>query len=121
MAIVNINLTQKTVDDSNNLKNQSVAPLTLDFLFGTAISVNKSNQQYQWAQSYKASGNQVNFKFQNGAELNYIGTATTQGYGLLGNTWFDAYGSATASQRTLTIPNLTKESDPDPISLPLRS
>ena len=110
MAIVNIKLTQETVDNSNNLKNQSVEPLTLDFLFGTAISVNKSNQQYQWAQSYTASSNKVDFEFQNGAKLSYVGIATTQGYGYLGGTWFDAYGSATASSRTLTIPNLTKES-----------
>jgi serralysin len=110
MAIVNIKLTQKTVDYSNDLGGQSVEPLTLDYLFGTVISVNKSNQQYQWAQSYKPTGNQVQFNFGSGAQLIYKGTAETLGSGYLGNTWYDAYGTATASSRTLTIPNLTRES-----------
>jgi hypothetical protein len=102
MAIINVKLSQSTVNKLNQLPDEGSS--NLSEIFGQIVETNAHvSETFSWANSWSVSGNKVNLKFGNIANLTYTGSITP--YVNAPNE-----GIALASSRVLSAPKFFKES-----------
>ena len=101
MATININLSQKTVDQLNGIDTGETTNLSA--VFGTIVETNSSlSENFSWANSWSSSGNKVSLKFGGVATLTYTGTIYPDYPGSYS-------GEAIATSRVLNAPKYFKE------------